>query len=198
VKVAIRFRGHRRFLSTLVLVVLAIGTLAAPNAAAQDETPAPQPAPPTLPTPPLRPLVHDVLPEPMRGTAALAALDRSVLPAVAAQNGRSVDALTDVLRIDSTAWLDPDGRLFYADAAPPTARAVEPAPPAALPDSQTFRLHSRPGSNWVLHLDFDGFTVPAGSWWQAAGYTALPFDTMEPGRVPRREQHRRRPRCRRE
>ncbi len=36
--------------------------------------------------------------------------------------------------------------------------AAEPAP---FPYDETFQLHSRPGSNRVIHLDFDGFTSPA-------------------------------------
>ncbi|MEM9517114.1 MAG: hypothetical protein AAGA42_19865 [Actinomycetota bacterium] len=36
--------------------------------------------------------------------------------------------------------------------------AAEPAP---FPYDETFQLHSRPGSDRVIHLDFDGFTSPA-------------------------------------
>lgn len=49
----------------------------------------------------------------------------------------------------------------------PTAEITEdssPAPPPPFPLDQTFRLHSRPDSDFTIYLDFDGHTTRGTSW----------------------------------
>jgi hypothetical protein len=152
----------------------------------------PQQGPPPLPTPPLQPLVRDVLPGVTRGVDALDALDGDVFARVARQNGQSVDAFTRVLADDPTAFLDGDGRLLYRDPLPPGGYAADAAPTAAapFPNSQTFLLHSRPGSNRVLYLDFDGYSLPAGTGWRGGqAYTALPYDLDGNGATWNQAEH---------
>ena len=140
---------------------------------------APQPAPVTLATPPSQPLVRDVLPAKTRGDAALATLSGDVLAKVAEQNGRSVSDMTKLLSDDPTAFLDADGMLLYEDPpAPPETLGAEPVAPGPFPNGNTFFLHSRSGSARTLYLDFDGYSLPAGTGWRGgAAYTALPWDT---------------------
>ena len=76
-----------------------------------------------------------------------------------------------------------DGAIYYAEpvvsntANPST---TEPAPnAAAMNASQVFKLHSRPGSNNVVFLDFDGHTIEATSGWTWTPLEALPFDPSQ-------------------
>lgn len=106
------------------------------------------------------------------GSAVIAALgDR--LPAAARANEMSPTALKEVLREDPSAWIGPDGQMFYVEKADPQAAeaataGTEPtaAAAASYPTSQTFSLHSRPSSTHTIFLDFDGATV-SGTWWNA-------------------------------
>ncbi len=129
-----------------------------------------------------------VLPRQLRGRAALTALgDR--IAVTAARNGLSAQRLTEVLTEDSSAWLDEDGRMFYRDELP--TEAAEAAQAAgdgggtttipAYPTSQTFALHSLPGANRTIYLDFDGATVSGTAWNQGsnpiAGGTHIGYDS---------------------
>jgi hypothetical protein len=105
------------------------------------------------------------------GTAVVAALgDR--LPAAATLNRMSATRLRDLLESDSTAWLGQDGRLFYVEKAETvTGATTATTTAAAYAPSQTFALHSLPGSTHTIYLDFDGATV-SGTWWNANGMPA--------------------------
>ena len=108
-----------------------------------------------------------VLTRAAHGLSAVSALaDR--LPAAAATNRMSATRLRSILEDDPTAWVGPDGRLFYKEAAATVAQASGPAtlPTATYPASQTFALHSLPSSTHTIFLDFDGATV-SGTWWNA-------------------------------
>ena len=97
---------------------------------------------------------HD---RPSHGRTALELLgDR--LPEAALRNGMAAERLREILAEDPTAWLDGDARLYYEDPArtegstsSPTAEAAAPAPL-----DQTFPLHSQPGSQRTIYLDFNG------------------------------------------
>jgi hypothetical protein len=109
----------------------------------------------------------DVLARAAHGLSAVSALaDR--LPAVAATNRMSATQLRSILETDPTAWVGPDGRLFYKEAAETVAQGSGPAmvPTATYPASQTFALHSLPSSTHTIYLDFDGADV-SGTWWNA-------------------------------
>jgi hypothetical protein len=191
--------GRRRYFTAPALLVLLLAlvatmgpapALAAKPASRQAGQGMPVPggpqttasAPEVLPPSPTQPSVADVLPTSMPGTDALQALSADALADVAAQNGKSVEALTSLLANDSTARLDQDGLLYFVDPAPPVGLDEAPPAPGPFPNSQTFQLHSRSGSNRVLYLDFNGYNLPAGTKWpdgevpQGQAYVALPFD----------------------
>jgi hypothetical protein len=88
------------------------------------------------------------------------------LPAAAATNRMSPARLASVLESDPTAWVGPDGQMFYQEAAESlsTAGATTQVAAASVPDAQTFALHSLPGSTHTIFLDFDGADV-SGTWW---------------------------------
>ncbi|HSK25639.1 MAG TPA: M12 family metallo-peptidase [Jiangellales bacterium] len=122
----------------------------------------------------------DVLPEPARGAAAVAALgDR--LPAVAALNGITGRALRDLLLGDGTAWLDRSGRLYYVEPPAPAGTGETDAAAGAgpYPYDQTFTLHSRPGAQRTIYLDFTGHVVTGTAWnvGRQASATVEPYDT---------------------
>jgi PKD repeat protein len=101
------------------------------------------------------------------GQAAINKLG-SRLPAVALKHGKSAAELRRLFLEDLTLHVDDDGNLLYIDDAPEPAPNVEDNSPIALdapfPYEQTFRLHSRPGSNRVIYLDFDGHVTSNTQW----------------------------------
>jgi hypothetical protein len=121
-----------------------------------------------------------VLKAPMHGKAALQALGGN-LGTAAAINGRTPGNLKQLLTSDPTMWLDQNGRLFVREewsapaggtSAPPTTAASSP-----FPLSQTFNLHSNPGSKRIIYLDFVGATISSDYWTQAA---SVPAGTYAP------------------
>ncbi len=111
------------------------------------------------------------------GEAVVRALG-SRLPSAAATNRMSQSRLRDILRSDPTAWIGKDGQLFYVEKAQTVTAEMASAPPAlsTYPESQTFALHSLPGSTHTIFLDFDGATV-AGTWWNSNGGMPAQFYT---------------------
>jgi hypothetical protein len=115
-------------------------------------------------------------------SAVLALADR--LPAVAATNRMSATTLASILQSDPTAWIGPDGRLFYQEAPETVAQGSGPAtlPTATYPENQTFALHSLPSSTHTIYLDFNGADV-SGTWWNdnqgmpARFYTGFTLDS---------------------
>ena len=80
---------------------------------------------------------------------------------VAARNGTNPSELAEHLRADRTLWVDECGALFFQDELPadlePARRPRRgPAGPTVVAPADAFGLHSRPGSQRVLYLDFDG------------------------------------------
>lgn len=146
-------------------------------------------------TSPLAPLLQPVvelpkalLSRPMNGEGAIKMLGAR-LGEVAARAGMSAAELRAALRSDPTLWVERFGGLEYRD---PERRGPfnepdvsnggsgdvnEQAPLAPLSD--TFKLHSKPGSKRVIYLDFDGFTVQSatGGWNGGVGFESLPYDT---------------------
>jgi hypothetical protein len=104
------------------------------------------------------------------GAAVLAALGDK-LPEVAASNAMSTTRLREILSRDSSAWVGQDGQIYYVEPAEQLlgpVGAVSGAAPASYPESQTFALHSLPGSTHTIFLDFDGADV-SGTYWNAYG-----------------------------
>ena len=89
----------------------------------------------------------------------------------AAANEMSVSEVREVLR-DPSARLSGSGRIYYADPIRPSRRSTTPGvhSPAA-PLAKTFDLHSNPGAQRTIFLDFDGHTV-SGTEWNSDGLTA--------------------------
>jgi PKD repeat protein len=103
-----------------------------------------------------------------RGQEAIARLG-SRLAAVAAKNGKSAEELRRLFLEDPTLHLDEktDLLLYIDDAVDYTPSALGSDPSAELgpfPYTETFKLHSRPGSNRVIFLDFDGHVTSGTSW----------------------------------
>lgn len=110
-----------------------------------------------------------VLSDRMRGLAAVKALGND-LGSVAARNDVSAARLKRLLTEDHTAWLSPEGRLFYQEDTPAEASgggsgvAARAAVAPAYPTAQTFTLHSHPGAARTVFLDFDGASVVNTAW----------------------------------
>jgi hypothetical protein len=84
---------------------------------------------------------------------------------------------------DGDAYVDADGRPFFADFATSTPTAGDLPVPSQIIDSPTtdkaFLLHSKPGSTHTVYIDFDGETVSNVAWTTSAGLaskTVVPFD----------------------
>ena len=97
------------------------------------------------------------------------------LPAVAAFYHKSPAELRELFRRDKDLHTDRHGRLFYtcqlagAGSTNKTATSnltVAVVSPVAnlVPLSQTFLLHSKPGSSRTIFLDFDGHTLSNNAW----------------------------------
>ncbi|MFC5495522.1 fibronectin type III domain-containing protein [Nocardioides caricicola] len=104
--------------------------------------------------------------------AAAAVLGVTSTSGQAAGTDREAARYAAIVQDDPTAAIDSNGRVYYTEPVPSAAalRAQRAAPRLApqFPLSQTFRLHSQPGSNRTILLDFDGATV-SGSAWNSEG-----------------------------
>ncbi|QBX55515.1 hypothetical protein EXE58_08660 [Nocardioides seonyuensis] len=115
--------------------------------------------------------------KPQNGGTAVRRLGAD-LPAVAKAHGMQPAALRTTLLNDETLWVDPAGQLFVKEElhvgetfdAAPVAAAAEPL-------DQTLALHSKPGSQHVVHLDFDGIDLPSESYWSTGHH--LPAGAYE-------------------
>lgn len=119
-----------------------------------------------------------------RGEAAIASLGQR-LPEVAAHYQHTPEQLRALLRSDRCLQINTEGRLFYAcELHDPAAAAqadvgvqsIGPTDPAPFPTAEAFLLHSRPGANRVIYLDFDGHVDNTAGYWKD-GASAPPFDT---------------------
>lgn len=102
------------------------------------------------------------------------------LPEVAAWYGKSTEEFRTLLRRDRHLRIDRRGRLFVEDeleAPLPTTTPAEDSvrSGALLPLDQTFLLHSKPGSQRTIYLNFRGATL-TNTAWSAGTLTAQPFD----------------------
>lgn len=103
-----------------------------------------------------------------RGQAAIKKLGER-LSAVAARNGKKTGELRRLFLEDSTLHIDEDSEklLYICDAVDNTPPGFESSPiveSASFPYSETFKLHSRPGANRVIYLDFDGHVTTGTIW----------------------------------
>lgn len=103
-----------------------------------------------------------------RGQAAINRLGAR-LPEVALRNGKTPDELRRLFLEDSTLHIDEktDMLLYVDDYTDHTPSSLSTDPTVELgpfPYTETFKLHSRPGSSRVIFLDFDGHTTSGTSW----------------------------------
>jgi hypothetical protein len=131
--------------------------------------------------------IDQLLGQELQGKAALGRV-QSRLGEVASRSGVPAAQLEQILATDKTAWLDRGGRLFYRE---PVATAAErktaaaPSPrwatrAVAAATGPAFELHSKPGSNRVIYLDFDGQTITGTAWntnGKPATVNVTPYDT---------------------
>ncbi len=185
---------RRRFLISSLAAIAAssafIGgqaTLTGANGASAQQLPAPA-AGVQSPRSPQGPGEDDLLGSIGSGDEVLGRLGVNVGEA-ARRNGVSEGELRKSLG-DKALRLDLKGRTFFVDekapAAPTTAASTTPGTASATAGpaadySQTFLLHSKPGSKRVIYLDFNGQTI-ANTGWNAsytagASFYAEPFDT---------------------
>lgn len=120
------------------------------------------------------------------GEAAIRSLGGRV-DDVARANGLSRDQFTSMLRNDPTMHVDATGAVLAIDPqhtgeahGDVAAEAITTSAAVPIPYADTFRLHSRPGAQRVIYLDFDGHQV-VGTAWNAnytggAAYYADPYD----------------------
>lgn len=106
--------------------------------------------------------------EGLTGSAAITALGGN-LSTVAAQYGRTTNQLVELLNRDPEVHLAANNKLVYICTHTPPATnnagsAGKPAPQQLFPLSQTFLLHSKPGSTKTIYLDFDGMTISGTAW----------------------------------
>jgi hypothetical protein len=101
------------------------------------------------------------------------------LPAVAARYGKPPAELRRHLLEDPTLFVDGTDSLFYVEPTAPTATSTVTTFDSTIADADTFRLHSRPGANRVIYLDFDGQILSGTAWNTSTGGTcyAEPYDT---------------------
>lgn len=140
----------RNFPRTLALFSLILATLGGSAWAAQAQTAAPN-TPRTL----------------RRGRSAIQALG-NFLPQVARRHGHTAERLQSLLLSDPDLAVDDQGELLFTCTFPPPPPAIRAeaipteAPVTAL--ATTFQLHSRPGAQRTIFLDFDGHTTAGTQW----------------------------------
>jgi hypothetical protein len=105
----------------------------------------------------------DLLIRPLHGEAAVSALEGERTQ-VADRNSMTPVELEQLLLSDRTMWLDQAGQLFVKEPTPAVDVAQGNPAPGPFPNDQTFRLHSRPGADRVIYLDFNGGQVSGTSW----------------------------------
>ena len=109
------------------------------------------------------------------GEAAIQALANN-LPDVARHYGMTAERLSELLRKDGDLWVDPSGRLHFADSHVPNHLPPDPENSVATAGGdgttsgslygldQTFLLHSRASATRKIYLDFNGHTTSGTSW----------------------------------
>jgi PKD repeat protein len=104
----------------------------------------------------------------LRGQEAINRLGAR-LPEVAARNGKTPNELRRLFLEDPTLHLDEKTEFLlyiddFVDYTPSESASAPTAEAAPYPYENTFKLHSRPGSNRVIFLDFDGHVTSGTSW----------------------------------
>lgn len=119
-------------------------------------------------------------PPALSGEAGIASLGDTI-DAAAAKNGLTPAELRTLLRDDAQVRVDDSGSVFFVDASlPVNTPPTGPAEAAPFPYGDTFALHSRPGAQRVIYLDFNGQLITGTGWNDVynggAAFTAEAFD----------------------
>jgi hypothetical protein len=217
----VRFSGANRALATcaallclaLVVAFLAHGDPQESSQTAETRRPeAVSPEPPAHPG--SRRVEHEASLQPgfpagirlwgeMNGLKAIDALGER-LPEVAAFYGWTPEKLEEHLRADSELHVNRSGQLFYAcglncghggypQPADPAMNIADIAPtdPAPYDTSQAFLLHSRPGANRVIYLDFNGHVDnTTGNWKDGASAPPYNISGSDPATFSEEEKNR--------
>jgi hypothetical protein len=112
------------------------------------------------------------------GPASAQAVPQDI-PELARINGKTADQIRQILA-DATARVDATGHIFFVERQPPAPSASATPQAGPYPYAQTFTLHSRPGSQRTIYLDFNGETISNTAWngtygAPAGSYYAEPF-----------------------
>ncbi|MFI6681656.1 M12 family metallo-peptidase [Kribbella sp. NPDC050470] len=166
---------HTRFRRTGALVGAGAVVFGALAVVAGNQADAQQP----VPTP-----IDQLLGQELQGKVALGKV-QSRLAELSERNGIPAPKLQQILATDKTAWLDQEGTLFYREPVAGTQKASAASPrwatkAVAAATGPAFELHSKPGSNRVIYLDFTGHTI-TGTAWNTNGkpstVNVTPYDT---------------------
>jgi hypothetical protein len=110
-----------------------------------------------------------------QGEEAVEALGHH-LTKVAAHYRLSSDQLKRLLREDLSLRVDSQGLLFYAEDASLADPSLMFNPsPDTIPSSETFLLHSRPGAQGTIYLNFRGGVVSGTAWNWNGDIVAAPY-----------------------
>lgn len=108
--------------------------------------------------------------------------DRLSQQRLRARNATVSDHAFESALQDDSAWVDGDGNLFYVDSDLADSHGAEPeraGPVALYPPEDTFTLHSRPGAQRTIYLDFDGGLVSGTLWNQSVGTFIAPAFSID-------------------
>ena len=100
------------------------------------------------------------------------------LAAIAADHAMTLDALEHLLLTDASTRIHPNGRIYWVDPLAPKAETRDPNDPILredIPLEDAFLLHSKPGADQTIYLDFDGHHSVNNSWGHDIEFPA--FDT---------------------
>lgn len=127
----------------------------------------------------------------IRGQEALATA-AAKLGDCAKVNNLDEGTLRTLIQKNHDLWLDREGKIFYAceglkltpgsaEAAAAEVAGAQSEPSAVLPNNaDAFKLHSLPGANRVIYLDFTGHTTSGTAWntsnTNGADIVSAPFD----------------------
>ena len=106
---------------------------------------------------------------------------QSRLPHIAKKYGKTIDDLQTFITNERSVVLNQNGDIYISDESlvspylDGTDSVINPQA-AHIPDSETFKLHSRPGSPLKILLDLDGHTVTTPYWNGGNTINALPYD----------------------
>ena len=160
-------------LASMCLIALIPNTASAQTAARRSDK--------IQPNKPAFPLL--AFPANSNGEKAIANL-AARLPEVAAFYGKTAAEFREQLRSDKSAWIDRQGRLFFIEQGLTASPSDLAQSGAVYPLDLTFKLHSRPGSQRKIYLDFNGHTTTGTAWNVSYGVDPIVSPAYDTDGVP--------------